>query len=378
MSSNSNMTPSPKQRNRFVSTLRRTLRSNPQPSSPATPPFGKTKASFSALLKSRDSSSSSPTSSGSSESSSPSSSTRSIQPTPSQRRYAAVFSKITFSNAEFIEDRYIYSQSPEKTDGHFRLPTQEPVPTEELMIPCPSFFAIPASRQPSVIEQSDIRLDQTTNPTEHRISFCGLSDSASPNSPLRSCFQEIFDLIDAGMSDEQFDDIIGDDISYEARNLPTAPASDSPYGLSGASGSNATLRLHQPDSSDEPLSHLVEAATIDEPVIAPECADAEKPIVAIEPSEECTTGESIQAFLQSLSSSLRNDPTEFSPRISEWDQESSRFSFQLDDELHSQERSAREDINYLNLRSSAYITQFPRFLKRTPARVKKNLPTRSA
>ncbi|KAH9457990.1 hypothetical protein Pst134EB_010292 [Puccinia striiformis f. sp. tritici] len=254
------------------------------------------KASFSALLKSRDSSSSSPTSSGSSESSSPSSSTRSIQPTPSQRRYAAVFSKITFSNAEFIEDRYIYSQSPEKTDGHFRLPTQEPVPTEELMIPCPSFFAIPASRQPSVIEQSDIRLDQTTNPTEHRISFCGLSDSASPNSPLRSCFQEIFDLIDAGMSDEQFDDIIGDDISYEARNLPTAPASDSPYGLSGASGSNATLRLHQPDSSDEPLSHLVEAATIDEPVIAPECADAEKPIVAIEPSEECTTGESIQAF----------------------------------------------------------------------------------
>ncbi|KAI9622533.1 hypothetical protein KEM48_007147 [Puccinia striiformis f. sp. tritici PST-130] len=289
MSSNSNMTPSPKQRNRFVSTLRRTLRSNPQPSSPATPPFGRLlkiraltylassspESIFSALLKSRDSSSSSPTSSGS-----------------------------------------------------------KPVPTEELMIPCPSFFAIPASRQPSVIEQSDIRLDQTTNP---------------PNIASAS---EIFDLIDAGMSDEQFDDIIGDDISYEARNLPTAPASDSP--------------------------HLVEAATIDEPVIAPECADAEKPIVAIEPSEECTTGESIQAFLQSLSSSLRNDPTEFSPRISEWDQESSRFSFQLDDELHSQERSAREDINYLNLRSSAYITQFPRFLKRTPARVKKNLPTRSA
>ncbi|KAA1109768.1 hypothetical protein PGTUg99_034597 [Puccinia graminis f. sp. tritici] len=414
----SNMTPSPKQRNRFISTIRRTLRTNPQPASPTTPPFGKQKTPFATSIEPRAShASSSPSSSGSSDVSTPSPSNSSSQPTPQQRRYAAVFSKITFSTAEFIEDRYIYSQSPEKPDDPLSLAAEE-------LVPCPSFFAIPATRQPSMIDQPEVRLDQTSNPTEHRISFAGLSDLSTPTSPLRSCFQEVFDLIEAGLADNPFD-LIGAEISDEPFNLlgvgrltepldfpratirhrsieadtpvirldipavGTSPESlelQESFDLPGIGASEESFDLPglgMPEESDslgldtsEDSFDLSGVATPDESF---DHQEASMPIeqggVTEHKAETVpSVDNSIQSFLYSLSASLRSDPTEFSPRISEWDQESNGFSWlNLDDEHDLDQPESLSELGNSKGRHTDYLSR-PTFLKRSPARVKKLSP----
>ncbi|OAV90819.1 hypothetical protein PTTG_02173 [Puccinia triticina 1-1 BBBD Race 1] len=399
MPSNTSMTPSPKQRNRFISTIRRTLKTRTLSASPTTPPSGKP------TLDSRDSHSSSPTSSGSSDLSTPSPSTRSPQPTAQQRRYAAVFSKITFSTAEFIEDRYIYSHSPEKTEAPL-------TPAPEELVPGPSFFAIPSTRQPSVIDQPDIRLDQTSNPTEHRISFLGLSGLPSSTAPLRSCFQEVFDLIDAGLAGDPFD-LIGADISDDSFDLPGTERSDESFDFPGDSTLDDSLDLTGAGSLEQSFHHP-EASRSKEAIVPPvastpqESPDLHLPSVPEEPldllrvgsTEECldfhapartdehdaspepklpeetSVDDSIQCFLHSLSASLRNDPTEFSPRISEWDQESANdFAWlHLHDEPELDAHNPLSEYTLTHSRSSEYLTQLPRFLKRSTARAKRLPP----
>ncbi|PLW11362.1 hypothetical protein PCASD_24323 [Puccinia coronata f. sp. avenae] len=420
MPSNSNSTPSPKQRNRFISTLRRTLRPHTQPASPNTPPpFGKTKNSFSISLGSRDSHSSSPTSSGSSDLSTPSpSTTRSPQPTPQQRRYAAIFSKVTFSTAEFIEDRYVYSQSPSKPDGPMTavgLDTGELESQEELGPPS-SFFAIPSTRQPS-IDQSQIRLSQMlTSPTRYPHHADQSSDFPSSSSPLRSCFQEVFDLLDAGIIDQQIE-YLGPDTSYQLSSnflepstpdatldiphigrldeplelplpritatqtcLPTpcASLSESLFDPTRGGTEHESIDL-LPASISDSLENLPEIGMSDELSDISGAAKSNKSVQEANGSEVLENpiedADTIQTFLHTLSAALRSDPTEFSPRVSEWNRESIDFSWlQSEDQINLHPLLPSHQVTLQTLPSSnlQQETHLPKFLKRSTARAKKN------
>jgi hypothetical protein len=302
--------------------------------------------------------------------------------------------------------------------------------TEEL-VPCPSFFAIPATRQPSVIDQPEVRLDQTSNPTEHRISFVGLSDLSTPTSPLRSCFQEVFDLIEAGLADNPFD-LIGAEISDEPFNLlgpdrstepldfprasirhrsmdadtPLAPldipavgTSGEPLEPSGAGASEESVDLPGIGTSDESFDlpgrgmseesfdlpgldmsgdsfDLSGVATPDESFDHQEASMPIEQGGVTEHKAETVPSidNSIQSFLHSLSASLRSDPTEFSPRISEWDQESNGFSWlNLDDEHDLDGPESLSELGNAKIPHAQYLSR-PTFLKRSPARVKKPSP----
>ncbi|KAA1070937.1 hypothetical protein PGT21_004215 [Puccinia graminis f. sp. tritici] len=162
---NPSQTPSPKPKSRFFSNLRRSLRSNSQLTSVPESLFDPVpKTLFSTATESpshADTSSSYATSSSSSNPSSPASNTPSRQLTPPQRRHASSFSKITFSAAEFLEDRYIYAQSPEKLCLSHELMSDESLPEDDLeRVP---FFAIPTTRKVSYGTQDIQSQEQTSN-----------------------------------------------------------------------------------------------------------------------------------------------------------------------------------------------------------------------
>ncbi|KAA1075744.1 hypothetical protein PGT21_000398 [Puccinia graminis f. sp. tritici] len=162
---NPSQTPSPKPKSRFFSNLRRSLRSNSQLTSVPESLFDPVpKTLFSTATESpshADTSSSYATSSSSSNPSSPASNTPSRQLTPPQRRHASSFSKITFSAAEFLEDRYIYAQSPEKLCLSHELMSDESLPEDDLeRVP---FFAIPTTRKVSYGTQDMQSQEQTSN-----------------------------------------------------------------------------------------------------------------------------------------------------------------------------------------------------------------------
>ncbi|KNZ62299.1 hypothetical protein VP01_1288g1 [Puccinia sorghi] len=410
MPSNSNSTPSPKQRNRFISTLRRTLLPHPQLASPSTPPCSKPvslphlnpasnlssfrntdpgwallfsqKNPFSLSLRSRDSHSSSPTSSGSSDLSTPSPSTRSTQPTPQQRRYAAIFSKITFSTAEFIEDRYVYSHSPVKPEGPMTVGgSEEETEPQGNLIPCPSFFAIPSSRQPS-LDQSQM----LTLPPQHRINWGEISGVPTPRPPLRSCFQEVFDLLDAGIADQSAGFLGQDDVSDHVEHDASSPSD-----LLRRGASSDLLKLPEvkfadahPDllgSSNESI-YFAATDTSDNPTGNPSSPGSEPTqgnhSHSSEALQDPPTNITIHSFLCKLSASLRNDPTEFSPRISEWDGESRDFSWlHAADQLDPNEHNTTTNVTLYNPRSSAQLTHLSRFLKRSSVRVK-NKPLKTS
>ncbi|KAI7944459.1 hypothetical protein MJO28_010154 [Puccinia striiformis f. sp. tritici] len=203
-------TPSPKAKSRFFTTLRRSLRSNSQltsvPESLFDPPVSTALSDFEyctrlliflpfcfqkTLFKAApesvnhmEMSSPSAASASSSHPSTPASNTPPRQLTPPQRRHASSFNKITFGTANFLEDRYIYSHSPEKLCLSHDTLSDDNLSTDGFAPRAP-FFSIPATRQPLANKTRDIPLYRRP-PTVK-------THSSSSKKPLRAPFYEDLD-----------------------------------------------------------------------------------------------------------------------------------------------------------------------------------------
>lgn len=276
-------TPSPKQRNRLVSNLRRAIAtSSPSTNLPRSlpektfnqrinsnqigslenadlkstplsrvrdddddfldsPPSHKTSRDIHPSSRTQDDGDSiSPTSSGSSSSnlSSPLSHTALHRSIFQERRYASWFSKITYCTNKYVEDRYVYSKSPgEKSSS----PDLISDPATDDTLQSTSFFSIPSTRQNLTKDLdwffSDDQEEIITADQFDRF----FSDRFPPKSPLSSAFVEVIDF----------------------------------------------------DPSNPSLKRIPQATEV--------------------------ISDPIHQFLTSLSASLRSDPTEFSPHLSDLD-----------------------------------------------------------
>ncbi|WAQ88602.1 hypothetical protein PtA15_10A21 [Puccinia triticina] len=184
---NSSNTPSPKPKSRFFSNIRRSLRSNSQLTSVPESFFDPPKTLFSKAAESPShagTSSSYATSASSSNLSSPASNTPSRQLSPAQRRHASSFTKITFSSAEFLEDRYLYAQSPEKLCLSHELLSDESLPEDGL--DRTRFFAARTTRE-AFVGKASMRTDENSpkaqsqpNLTRKQVYFAMFEDFKEP------------------------------------------------------------------------------------------------------------------------------------------------------------------------------------------------------
>ncbi|PLW37435.1 hypothetical protein PCANC_14854 [Puccinia coronata f. sp. avenae] len=356
MPSNSNSTPSPKQRNRFISTLRRTLRPHTQPASPNTPPpFGKTKI-------------------------------RSVFP------------------SDLVTPTHHLQQAPD-------LVTCPPLPLA-LLAPLSQL------RNSVVMQLSSLKSDSVrcslAHPVPHHADQS--SDFPSSSSPLRSCFQEVFDLLDAGIIDQQIE-YLGPDTSYQLSSnflepstpdatldiphigrldeplelplaritatqtcLPTpcASLSESLFDPTRGGTEHESIDL-LPASISDSLENLPEIGMSDELSDISGAAKSNKSVQEANGSEVLENpiedADTIQTFLYTLSAALRSDPTEFSPRVSEWNRESIDFSWlQSEDQINLHPLLPSHQVTLQTLPSSnlQQETHLPKFLKRSTARAKKN------
>ncbi|KAA1097913.1 hypothetical protein PGT21_023864 [Puccinia graminis f. sp. tritici] len=133
-------------------------------------------------------------------------SSRSGPLTPQQRRHGASFSKITFSTAEFSEERYIYSPGGQYSDL-----TADESPKDAGFVP---FFAIPATRHSACTQTetethpsaSNVQSAESLRPafsSDKRDSHCSfldsllvsLYDSTKPMPTLPGWEEDLADLL---------------------------------------------------------------------------------------------------------------------------------------------------------------------------------------